>query len=60
MGTNRIYLFDHFGSTSVDNILNRVRYMAKGLGCKYIFVDHLSIIVSAQENGDERKPAPAV
>jgi twinkle protein len=55
LGTNRIFLFDHFGSTSVDNILNRVRYMAKGLGCKYIFVDHLSIIVSAQENGDERK-----
>jgi twinkle protein len=55
LGTDRIYLFNHFGSTSVDNILNRVRYMAKGLGCKYIFVDHLSIIVSAQENGDERK-----
>lgn len=55
LGAGRIYLFDHFGSTSVDNILNRVRYMAKGLGCKYIFVDHLSIIVSAQENGDERK-----
>lgn len=55
LGTGRIFLFDHFGSTSVDNILNRVRYMAKGLGCKYIFVDHLSIIVSAQENGDERK-----
>jgi twinkle protein len=55
LGTDRIYLFNHFGSTSVDNIINRVRYMAKGLGCKYIFVDHLSIIVSAQENGDERK-----
>ena len=29
--------------------------MAKGMGCKYVFVDHVSIIVSAQENGDERK-----
>ena len=55
LGTNRIFLFDHFGSTSVDNILNRVRYMAKGLSCKYIFLDHISIIVSAQETGDERK-----
>ena len=55
LGTGRVYLFDHFGSTSVENIINRVRYMAKALGCKYIFVDHISIIVSAQETGDERK-----
>ena len=55
LGSDRIYLFDHFGSTSVDNIVNRVRYMAKAMNCKYIFVDHISIIVSAQESGDERK-----
>lgn len=55
LGTDRLYLFDHFGSTSIDNIINRVRFMAKGLDCKYVFVDHISIIVSAQESGDERK-----
>lgn len=55
LGTGRIYLFDHFGSTSVDNIINRVRYMAKGLGCRVVVLDHISIVVSAQENGDERK-----
>jgi twinkle protein len=55
LGTGRLYLFDHFGSTDIDNIINRVRYMAKALGCGYIFLDHVSIVVSAQENGDERK-----
>lgn len=55
LGTDRLFLFDHFGSTSIDNILNRVRFMARGLDCKYVFVDHVSIIVSAQESGDERK-----
>jgi twinkle protein len=55
LGTDRLFLFDHFGSTTVDNIINRVRFMARGLGCKYVFVDHISIIVSAQESGDERK-----
>ena len=55
LGTDRLFLFDHFGSTSIENIVNRVRYMAKGMGCKYVFLDHLSIIVSAQDNGDERK-----
>jgi len=55
LGTDRLYLFDHFGSTGVDNIISRVRFMAKALGCKYIFLDHVSIVVSSQENGDERK-----
>ena len=55
LGTDRLFLFDHFGSTSIDNILNRVRFMARGLDCKYVFVDHVSIIVSSQESGDERK-----
>ena len=55
LGTDRLFLFDHFGSTNVDNIINRVRFMARGLNCKYVFLDHVSIVVSAQENGDERK-----
>jgi twinkle protein len=55
LGTGRLFLFDHFGSTAVENIVNRVRYLAKGMSCRYIFLDHLSIIVSAQESGDERK-----
>jgi len=55
LGTGRVFMFDHFGSSDVDNIVNRVRYLAKVVGCSYIFVDHISIIVSAQSNGDERK-----
>ena len=55
LGTDRIYLFDHFGSTAIDNIISRVRFMAKALSCKYIFLDHVSIVVSSQDNGDERK-----
>lgn len=55
LGTNRIYLFDHFGSTSADNIINRIRYLAKACDCRVIFVDHISIIISGADNGDERK-----
>lgn len=55
LGTDRLFLFDHFGSSDVDNIVNRVRYLAKVVGCDYVFVDHISIIVSSQSNGDERK-----
>jgi len=55
LGCGRIYLFNHFGSTAIDNIVARVRYMAKALDCKYIVLDHVSIVVSAQDNADERR-----
>lgn len=51
--TDRVVVYDHFGSNNVDAILDKVRHMA-ALGCKYIVIDHLSIIVSDQ-SGDERK-----
>lgn len=55
LGTNRYFLYDHFGSTGLDNLLSRVRFMVKSLDCDRIVLDHLSIVVSSQENGDERK-----
>ncbi len=55
VGTGRFFAFDHFGSISNDEILSRVRFMAQALDCKWIFLDHLSILVSGQEDTDERK-----
>lgn len=55
LGSGRLFFFDCFGSTAIDNIINRVRYFARGLDCKYILLDHVSIVVSAQDHGDERK-----
>ena len=56
VGSGRFFAFDHFGSIENDEILDRVRYMAKALECKWVFLDHLSILVSGQEDmGDERK-----
>ena len=55
VGTGRVFMFDHFGSNSIDNIVSRVRLLAKGLDCKYVIIDHVSIIVSDQSHGDERR-----
>lgn len=55
LGTDRIYLFDHFGSLAIDNVLNRIRYMAKACDCRVIFLDHISLIISGMDGGDERK-----
>lgn len=53
VNTERVVIWDHFGSNDVDVVLAKIRHMA-AMGCRYIFVDHLSIIVSDQA-GDERK-----
>ena len=55
VGTGRIFAFDHFGSIQTDEILSRIRYMIKALDCKYIILDHLSILVSGLEGDDERR-----
>ena len=55
VGTRRFFAFDHFGSMKTDEILGRIRYMIKALDCKWIFLDHLSILVSGLEGDDERR-----
>jgi len=49
-----LYLFDGFGSFEPDLIYNRIEYMATGLECRVIFLDHLSILLSGLD-GDERR-----
>lgn len=53
INNDRLILYDHFGSNSIHEILSKIRHMSN-LGCKYIIIDHLSIIVSDQK-GDERR-----
>ena len=55
IGSGRFFAFAHFGSIDNDEILSRVRFMAQALECQWIFIDHLSILVSGQDDGDERK-----
>ena len=55
LGDGNLVLYDHWGSQDPARLLGQVRYMCKGLGCKFIFLDHLSILVSALEEGDERR-----
>ena len=55
LGTNRLVLYDHFGSMQYQNLLSKVRYMVLHLGATHIFLDHLSIVVSGLGDGDERR-----
>jgi twinkle protein len=55
VGSGRVYLYDHWGSTDSDNLLSKIRYLVRGCACDYIILDHISIVVSGLEGGDERR-----
>jgi twinkle protein len=56
IGTDRLYLYNHFGSLDSDSLLNKLRYLAVGAGCDFIILDHISIVVSGLENmGDNER-----
>jgi len=55
LGEGRFFFHDHFGSTSIDNIIDKVDKMITQYDCKYIVLDHISIVVSDQQSGDERR-----
>ena len=50
-----IYLYDHFGSSDVDVICNRIQFMVKAFDVKWVVLDHISILVSGLATTDERK-----
>ena len=57
-GSGRLWLYDHFGSVSAGNLLDRIRYLAVGCQCDFVILDHISIAVSdstANDGEDERK-----
>ena len=52
---NRVWIHAHFGTTEIDEIFSKLRFMIVGCGCKWIIVDHLHMLVSSISEGDERR-----
>jgi len=55
LGTGRVFLYDHWGSTDSQNLMDKIRYLASGCECGWVILDHISIVVSGMEGGDERR-----
>lgn len=51
---DNMMFYDHFGSLESSRLLTMMRYMAAS-GCRFIVLDHISIVVSGLETHDERK-----
>jgi twinkle protein len=56
LGTGRYELYDHFGSVEAATLLPKIRHMVLAGKCRWIVLDHVSIMVSGYAaEGDERK-----
>lgn len=51
--SGNIWMYDHFGSSDVDGILSKLRYLIVSCQVKAVIIDHISIIVSGLDEVGE-------
>ncbi len=51
-----LYIYDHHGTNEFGNVLQRVEYLAAGLECDVVVLDHVTAVVAGMDrNGSERE-----
>lgn len=58
-GEEALTLFDG-KDMSVEKVVSRIRLMAKAQGIKWVVLDHINLVMSADAKGDERKALDAL
>lgn len=52
----RLHIYSYFGSDDPAVFLDTIRFLATARGCRYVLIDHISMVVSGNSNNrDERK-----
>ena len=52
---DKLILLDHFGSMPINSLMAKVKHMVLVEGCKFVVLDHLSMVISGSEVENERK-----
>lgn len=52
---DRLHLYSHFGSEDPQVILDTIRFLVTSCKCRYVFLDHITMVVSGMGDDDERK-----
>jgi len=55
VNNDKLVMLSHFGSMPVSELMNKIKHMHLVEGCKYILLDHLSMVISGLETDNERK-----
>lgn len=52
---DRLHLYSHFGSDDPESILDTIRFLVAARGCRYILLDHITMVVSGLGGDNERR-----
>lgn len=55
INSGHLHFFKHFGSIATEKLMSKLYYFAKTLACDFIVLDHISMVISGNEDRDERK-----
>ena len=53
VGAYPLYVYDHIGNANMTNVMSRLEYMAVGLGCKVLVIDHITLLGNILLNQSE-------
>jgi len=52
---DRLHIYSHFGSDDPEHILDTIRFLVSARGCRYVFLDHITMVVSGLGGDNERR-----
>lgn len=52
---DRLHIYSHFGSDDPDVILDTIRFLVSARSCRYILLDHITMVVSGLGGDNERR-----
>jgi twinkle protein len=52
---NRLYVYTHFGSDDPDVLLDIIRFLVSGRSCRWVLLDHVTMVVSGSIGDDVRR-----
>ncbi len=52
---DRLHMYSHFGSDDPEHILDTIRFLVSARGCRYVFLDHITMVVSGLGGDNERR-----
>lgn len=51
----RLHIYSHFGSADPEVIIDTIRFLVAARSCRFILLDHISMVVSSGSEADERR-----
>lgn len=52
---DRLHLYSHFGSDDPETILDTIRFLVSARSCRYVLLDHITMVVSGLGGDNERR-----